>query len=242
LDIALYLRVLWRFRILTAAGLGLAVLVGVLSVAAPSFDGLRPSLSYHEPVLWESDAVLLVTQRGFPWGRSTFSEKGPVRFADPGRLTGLALFYAELAKSDAVRSMIKDSLEEGKVEVSTRVATDNATTLPMLSVKATTQSPETAEELALDASRALQTYIEREQDAAGIRAVERVEIVMTRSPREAVVAEKPKLVRPVFLFMLIAIATVGLVFVLENLRPRRPALAVADAQQSGQLRRTQSMP
>lgn len=229
MDLRLYLDIVWRFRMVAAAGAALAVAVGILSVATPTLDGAKPGLSHRAPTMWQSESLLLVTEKGFPWGRSTFSSEDVTRFADPGRVTSLTLLYAELAKSDAVRSLIGPALEHGQVEVEPRVAADNTNLLPVLGVTATAAAPESAERLSIDATRALQAYLEREQVAGDVPAADRIELALMASPSPASVTGRPSLVRPAFLVMLILIATVGLVFILENLRPRpRPELRVAE--------------
>ena len=74
-------------------------------------------LEKHET--WLSASTLLVTQAGFPWGRAILDEmcrrrqraagKDEIvpRFGDPGRYSGLAALYAELAKGDAVQAKVK---------------------------------------------------------------------------------------------------------------------------------------
>src|SRR5688572_29756916 len=113
-DIQLYLRVLWRFRLLVAAGFTLAVVLALLSFARVSFEnGLGPpKLTYREQEKWVSYSTLYVTQPGFPWGYSVIKQPDPdeqletrtkqiaPEFADPTRFASLAVLYAYLATSD----------------------------------------------------------------------------------------------------------------------------------------------
>jgi hypothetical protein len=227
LDLALYVRVLWRFRFLVLTGLALALAVAFLSYMKPRFDGFRPAFTHRTPTVWGSDAVLHVTERGFPWGRSRFSQADAS--ADPARFQTLATLYAELAQSDAVQRAIPARRGEGFV-VEPQVGADGSI-LPMLTVRGTALSPARAQIIALHASRALQAYLDREQDAARIPGNSRVELALIRQPRGAAVVDAPKKTRPVFLFMLVLIATIALAFILENVRPRphtRTLLRVAE--------------
>jgi hypothetical protein len=100
MDMQLYLRILWRFKPLVAAGLLLAIPLAVLSFAKVSFAGGSPSLKYRQAQTWQSEAVLFVTQRGFPWGTTTpqyqpanATEGLPaVPTADANRLSSLPAF------------------------------------------------------------------------------------------------------------------------------------------------------
>ena len=62
MDLRLFSRVVWRFRLLVGLGFLLALALAVLSLARVSFaDG--PHLTYRKPTIWSSVTTLLVTQR-----------------------------------------------------------------------------------------------------------------------------------------------------------------------------------
>src|SRR5205823_3590299 len=105
MDLRLVLRVLFRFWALVTAGVFLAVLVALFSYVRVSFNGWSPSLSQREPVVYESDSTLFVTQPGFPWGRATLDPAHPP--PDPNRFANLAIVYSEFANSDAVRRLLR---------------------------------------------------------------------------------------------------------------------------------------
>ena len=66
MDLQLYFRVLWRFRFLMAIGLLAALALSALSLVSVGPSGV----SYRQQEVWSSSAKLLVSQDGFPEGRS----------------------------------------------------------------------------------------------------------------------------------------------------------------------------
>src|SRR5688572_23115542 len=94
-------------------------------------DG-SPVVTYREPPLWVSHSTVLLTQPGFPVGRSVFTETPPPddqpvgpeqdprdpdrvgvpQFANPDRFTELTGLYARLARSDQVQRLL---FREGEI-------------------------------------------------------------------------------------------------------------------------------
>src|SRR5687767_14202280 len=103
MDLALYIRVLWRFRVLVVFGLVLAFSLALLSFVRVSFDEGEPTLSYRKAEVWQSETTLLVTRRGRPWTRITTSPETGEELSDPFQFSKLALFYSRIANSDAVQ-------------------------------------------------------------------------------------------------------------------------------------------
>jgi hypothetical protein len=239
MDLPLYLSVLWRFKWLTIAGFGLGFVLAVLAMVSVK-PGLPPQLAYRQPELYRSDVTLLVTQSGFPWGRSIVSEGVPLnfhtdvpmtlpslpyvpRFPDPTRFEMLASLYSKLATGDDVRRLIQNDGKgpmNGKVGAEPLFTTGGASTLPMVRLTAISDSPVHAVSLAQRASTAFRKYLTQQQDANKVPETERVLVPVVTNDRVAVLFAGRSLVRPMFAFMLMSILTVGLCFLLENLRPR----------------------
>ena len=74
MDLQLYFRVLWRFRLLTIVGLLVALLLALLSVVSIGSSSGSLGLQYRESEQWASRATVLVTEKKFPLGRSVFEE------------------------------------------------------------------------------------------------------------------------------------------------------------------------
>ncbi len=229
MDLNLYFRVLWRFKLLVLAGVLLAAALAFLSFAKVSFaNGTSPKVSYRKPQYWQSQAAIFVTQRGYPWGRSIFP---PVPtgvtgaytspYADSGRFAYLASFYAQLATSDAVQALIRKS---GPVRgtISAAPGYDQRTTnyLPFVYVAATSTREAWAVGLANRAAATIRDVVKRQQESADIPPKQRVVLqVFSKAQRAQIVQPRKKTV-PIVIFLTVLLVTIGLAFILENLRPR----------------------
>jgi hypothetical protein len=69
------------------------------------------------------------------------------------------------------------------------------------------------------------TYLKNQQRAAQIPAAQRIDLQILKRSTRPVVIEPLKKTLPIAIFLAVAVATVGLAFVLENLRPRVHAVA-----------------
>jgi hypothetical protein len=232
MDVQLYLRILWRFRVLVAAGVLLAISLAVLSFAKVSFAGGGPTVKYRQAQIWQSEAVLFVTQRGFPWGTTTPQYQPanpaeglpPVPTADANRLSSLAVLYAQLATTHQVQRLMRHlPAKPTDVSVTTIAAPPYSTPaiLPVISVKGLGTSPARAAALAADQARAIVQYVGRNQRAADTPQSKRVLVqeVQNPLPKLALVVGKRKKTLPIIVFLAVMVATLGLVFVLENMRP-----------------------
>jgi hypothetical protein len=229
MDFRLYARVLWRFRVIVAAGICLGFALSFLSVVRISFEGGKPALVYRQSKIWESEARLFVTQRGFPWGRTapeylpTTPENGApaVPASDPGRLASLATLYAEFAKGDFVQSVV--GVKRAPLVVVEPVPAPPLSSppiLPLISVRALGPTPATSAALARRTADALQAFVQRQQNDARIPEADRVRVeVLSQPNRSLLVKDRGKTV-PLIVFLAVLIAACGLAFVLENFRPR----------------------
>jgi hypothetical protein len=231
MDLRLYFSVIWRFKFLVVTGLVLAAALAILSVVRVTSNGFV----YRQAELWSGTTRLGVTQNGFPWGRLFAQETGangtptPVEqankagdipIADPNRFKDLAIFYAELATSDPVRRlMLKDGPIRGKI-VATPVVVQSNYTLPLIDLMAIATSPRRAVELAQRGSNALTTYLETQQRANAVPPTDRVVLQEVLSARKAKIFAPRSKTMPIVIFLAVMFATIGLAFLLENLRPR----------------------
>ena len=237
MDLGRLLSVVWRFRLLLATGLLLAAVVALASMARISLVGVKPDLSYREQESWTSASTLFITQSGFPWGRAILDDMVKVdtppgaepltvpKYGDPGRYSGLAALYAELAKSDGVQAAIMRNSRPGEFVEPMVVQSPGANTaLPLMTLKAFGPTPESAMDVAQRASKAFRRFLDREQAANGIPADKRIKVVVTQRATNPELFKKRSIVRPVFLFLLINMGFLALAFALENLRPRSRAI------------------
>lgn len=238
MDLQLFARVLWRFRFLALIGLGVAIAAAFLLFVRVELDPSgEPKLIYREYEEWEATTTLLVTQQGFPWGRSildtsaddlteTTIEPDPAKasqqFADSSRFSTLALLYARLATSAAVRDlMLGDGPVAGEIEASpVMLAESSSLTLPLVELTATAETQTLALDLSRRATKAFETFLSDRQAANAIPPSERVIVTVVDRPAEAELARPRPLTLPLVAFLGTLLVTLGLVFALENLWPR----------------------
>ena len=228
MDFRLYARVLWRFRLLVATGFLLATILAAFSVLRVSADGIE----YRDTELWQSTARVGITQSGFPWGRLFAQEPNEdeelkptapsIPVADPNRLNNLAVLYSELAMSDPVRRLMREEGPvRGRILATPLVRGDNRIMLPLIDLTAISTTRQRAMELASRSARALERYVREKQAANLVPPADRVVIESIERPRRALIYQPRSMTMPVVVFLAVMLATSGLAFLLENLRPRR---------------------
>src|ERR1700730_13289637 len=217
MDIRLFGRVLWRFKLIVLAGLAAAVVLSTLSLVR--IDPAHGRITYRKHETWVSYTRLLVTQGGFQLG-STFSKASEAVLNAPqaaeGRLATLTVIYSNLITSDPVqRIMRNEGAAPGTVQAAAVPAipgTENF--LPIMSIAAFADSPRASRDLAAKASKAIRTFIEGEQSANGIQASERVQLQPVNSAGDTRLFTPRKKTLPIVIFLIIMLATVGLAFIL----------------------------
>jgi hypothetical protein len=224
-DLGLFLRVLWRFKVLVALGFVLALTLATLSLARVDFRGGSPTLTYRQAEQWQSYTTLIISPRGFPWGRSVFS----LEF-DPSRFATLATIYANLAQSDAVkRIMARDwNVRQGAIVAQPVLANQNnssAPPLPLMTIAATTSSAPRSVAVAERATAAFLHFLRVEQSNNGIPKNKRVVVSEIKHATPPVLLKGRSKTTPIAVFLAVMIVCVGLAFMLENLRPRVHAVS-----------------
>lgn len=223
MDLPLVAHVLWRHKRLIGGGFVVAVLLAGLAFVRVNPVG-HPKVSYREKARWVSYVTLLVSQEGFPWGRSTLS--GPQgSYADPSRFSELATIYSHLAVSDDVLKRVMSSgpfLTTDLIQAAPILASDSSgNALPLIQIAAIADSTGAAKALARREMDAFLTYLKHQQIANKIAPRDRVVVTVVNG------AQRPKLfagrskVPPMIAFVLVMAFVIGLAFMLENLRPRR---------------------
>lgn len=245
MDLAHLFRVLWRFKLLVVVGVMLASCLAVVSYVKVEWTDGSTKLTYRDQEQWESLSTIFVTTRGFPWGSVEFQPaegSSPSGELDPVALTTAASLYMELATSDEVlQRMLRDAPIDGLLQsFAVRAGRDaRGDQLPMITLSAIAATPRGAYELAQRHVKALTEVIRSRQADAGIPSGERVQIEVLRQPQAPVLLEPRKRTRPIVVFMAIMFLVVGIVFVLENLRPRvLPVKAGARPVEPETMRRT----
>jgi hypothetical protein len=229
MDLRLFGRVLWRFRVLVLLGFILAVALAALTVVKLGAHGL----TYRDSRLWSADMQLEVTQSGCPICRlyatrsgTTPGEPGiPIEpkapIVDPTRFATLALYYANALTTDNVRQLARrgDGVT-GKLIATARRDDQSGTLLPYIDVTSISTSAQDAMKYAERSADALNAYIRDQQRANHVPVSDRAIVETVVHPRAAnvnVYRSRPKTM-PLVVFFAVMFATIGLAFVLENAR------------------------
>jgi hypothetical protein len=232
MNLARHAAVLWRFRIITATGLFLGISLAILASYKVSFDG-GPSLQARGSATYKSDALLLVTQPGFPEGRVVLPDttetvpgttetvqNNKLQFADPNRFGGLADLYSQLAMSDRVRTMIPEKPKPLQIEALALPGASGGVILPIIKLSASADTQKGAELLTQHAIEALQGVLTEDQKKARIPDQSRVEVRTLNAPSAGYLLSGPPRTAAILVFILSLLGTIGLTHLLAALRGR----------------------
>ena len=218
MDLTIFFRVIWRYRILVMTGLLLAILAAFFAMVRISPGGSEP-LSLRGDKEYASYTTLFVTQAGFPWGRLAQGEDSSANNA--GRLASLATLYSKLADSDPVDELNKAALPSTGWKIESAPVLDGAglsSPLPLVRIAALANSAELAAKAAGTAAASLQAFVTTRQRANDIPGADRVVLQLIKGPEKPVLVHGRSFTPPIIAFLLIAIITLALPFILDNVR------------------------
>jgi hypothetical protein len=240
-----HLSVLWRGRVIIALGLIVAIAMAILAMFKVSIDG-GPKLTYRKAETWAHSTKLLITQPGFPWGRSVLPSTGDaqtpgsteqvapavdakgrkVQFADPSRFAYLAWIYSHFLMGDQVRQMLPHRPVGMDILASPLTAGGNlsAGALPLIGLTTQATTERDAARLNDEATAALETYLREQQTRSRTPTSDRVVVTVVDRPAPALLkGHSPDL--GVIAFLLVMGAVVAVVYLRENLRLHRAQVA-----------------
>lgn len=231
MDLALYTRVLWRFRVLVVLGFVLACALAFLSYARVSLAGGSPKISYRHGETWESTTRLLITQPGFQIGRLSVGSPYPTTTTATPNSTPVASLqwlaslggpYAELGNSDAVRAILaRDRTVHGTMTVVPEsTGGNNSSPVPVLDVDGFAPTESGALYTAQRGAAVFMAYLTQQQKLNGVAPANRVRLEVLNNARLPLLVVKRKKTLPIVIFVAVMTAALGLAFILENLRPR----------------------
>jgi hypothetical protein len=242
MDLALFTSVLWRSRWLVLAGLACACVFAVLAMARVEIVGGVPHLVYRDPLLYQSSVRMLVTQRGFPEGRTVFNTSPTMlpsgstqtpTFADPSRFTELAVLYSQLIMGDDQRIRAfggaKQPLYEDIVASPMPAPGGGGGFLPIIEITGIAPSPTKAMALADRAATTFSGYLAQRQARTQVAESDRVILDRIAEPLPPAVYLPRKRAPAILVFALLLMLTVAAVFIRENVRGRRLAVVEAEA-------------
>lgn len=225
MDLALYGRILRRFWPLVVTGVILAAVLASLSLVRVTSDGV----SYRKPQVWQSQASLLLDSPGFPWGRTLVPGSGTSTPPQYVNLSGLTDLYSQFANSDEVKRIMREdgAPKSWTITAAPVVPTIPGATLPVIALSGRANSAGDAVSAVEYGRRALVEYVKTQEQLGKIPANQRVNLKSMQRATPPVVVQPRKKTLAVVVFVAVAIATFGLAFLLENLRPRVRAVAPA---------------
>lgn len=237
MNLSQHAAVVWKHRMVMMAGLVIGIALAVLAAfSVPSFER-RGSEE------WQAESNILVTQKGFPEGRVTLpgdtsatDASGDISpapsgdgqtFADPARLSSLALLYSVIARSEQVRSKLPGNVAPRQVSAVALDATGNRTTfLPIIRLTTTAASAPAAERLNRSAYAAFRELLENEQREAAITPNERVELNVLDEPSEPLLVTGRSLTSSALAVILALIGAFAVAHLLEGLSLRLKGMSL----------------
>jgi hypothetical protein len=226
MNLSLYGRALWNSKWIVACGLVLAVVLTFLSFAKLSWKHgtwSSPTVSYRKSEVWQNGATLLITQQGFPEGRTIFPSSAKVPFVDPGRLSYLAYLYAQLATSDPVKRLIANGHKLPGSITATPYTDATGATQPLIELSATGSSAVAATRLTDQATNAFLRYLQSQQSEAAIPDSDRAIVSVIRHPEAPFLVTPRKKTLPITVFLAVLAVTFVLALTRENRSRSRAA-------------------
>jgi capsular polysaccharide biosynthesis protein len=204
MDLRLYLRVIWRFRYLVLGGFLVALAFAFLTMFRVGPHGI----SYRQQLSYRATETLWLTSKNSFFDAS-----------QQANLAGLAIQYVQIANSDIVASRVLKSGPLGGTYMVVQIPGPNNTLQPVISVTGTAHTPTQSAAIANRISDALAWWIGKSQDKSNAAPEQRVGITTISQPKPYLF-EGRKLTVPIIIFLAVMIVTLGVAFILENLRPR----------------------
>lgn len=204
MDLRLFLAVMKRYKKLVIPGLVLAVVL----------SGLAYKSAKGTP-LWEAQAEVMISQANAPYPTSG-------KYGDNvGYLSALSGIYAAVANGDAVEQGARRySGVTGIVQSAEVIDPSTGNPLPLMTMTASAGTATGAVKLATSATRALQEYVAKQQEAGGIAASQRIRFSLINNGMKPELASGSHITTPLLVFVGLLAAVITLAFILENLNPR----------------------
>jgi hypothetical protein len=246
MDFKLYLGVLKRYKRMVISGVMLAVVLSVLSYGTPGLQGGKPTIIPRGSEVWEGQAEILISQKGFPYGsavqqvtpgKGTSIPSEPI--GDYNYMASLSSVYAALANGNAVQqqvqsearvplcSLLVNSTAPCGTVLAAEVADINTgSPLPLLTLTSSAPTAADAAKLATASVSVLEGEIVKQQAAAGTPPDQRVELQAVKSGAPATLAQGYSKSIPILVLFAITAASIALAFIrnshsVDPVRPTR---------------------
>ena len=214
-----------RFWPLVVTGVILAAILAVLSLVRVTSHGFI----HRKPAVWQSQAVLLLNAPGFTYGRTLLPGTDTPTPPQYMNLAGLTDLYSQFANSDDVKRLMRaeGAPKTWSITAAPAVPAITGADLPVIALSGRANSAGEAVSAVQYGTRALVEYVSRQQQVAKIPTNQRIGLQSMQRATRPVVVEPRKKILSIVVFLAVIVATVGLAFILENLRPRVRAVAPA---------------
>jgi hypothetical protein len=236
-DLSQHLRVISRWRKVILASVFLGLILAALLTFKPPTSG---KFEWRRPEKWASTSRILVTQSGFPWGRTTLpgstaaadgadlsdplttkkADPNAPDYADPGRLSLLAIIYSFISQSNTIGEIGAAKLPPGGTVSAIPLENQRAGALPLIELTTTGYTQAAANALNVERAHALARYLERQQDVNDVAPGQRVKLAVLNRP-EATMTSSHGMVLGVAMLFLVVAAGVAASYMLESLRLSR---------------------
>ncbi len=244
MDLKLFLAVIKRYKRVVIGGAVLAVLLSMLSYGTPGLKGGMPTIIPRGAEVWQGNAVVLLSQEGFPYDRAVqqvIPGKGitvpPQTIGDLNYMSNLSSVYAALANSDSVERQVAAEAHVpvcattttatapaaasatgncGTVVAASLQQTGTGAPLPLITLTSSAATAAEAAKLATSTIAVLQNQISKQQTAAGTLANQRVELETVNSGSPATLAQGHSKSIPILVLFAILSASIALAFILNN--------------------------
>ena len=231
MDFKLFGAVVKRYKRMVMGGVGLAVMLSVLSYGTPSLKGGMPTVIPRGSSIWQGEAELLISQAGFPYGRAV-TQVTPGNGSTPAEPVGdynymssLSPVYAALANGVSVQhkaasqagvTLCPSTLPCGSVTAAEVDDLSDGAPLPLITVTSSASTAAAAAKLATSTISVLQGEVTQQQKASGTPADQRVELQTIKSGSPATLAKGPSKTIPILVLFAIVSASIALAFIRNN--------------------------
>ena len=244
MDIKLFVAVVKRYRRMVIGGTLLAVVLAVLSYGTPGLKGGKPTIIPRGAEVWQGNAVVLISQAGFPYDRAVqqvIPGKGisiPAQtIGDLSYMSNLSSVYAAMANSDSVLHEVETEAHVpvcsvtttatapptadasagcGSVVASSLQQQGTGSPLPLITLTSSAPTASEAARLASTTIAVLRSKITQEQAAADTPVEQRVELQTVNDGSPATLSEGHSTSLPMLVLFAVVSASIALAFIRNN--------------------------
>jgi hypothetical protein len=244
MDFKLFLAVVKRYKRVVISGAVLGVVLAVLAYGTPGLKGGKPAIIPRGSEVWQGNAVVLISQAGFPYDRAVqqiIPGKGisiPAQtIGDLSYMSNLSSVYAAMANSDAVEHQVATEAHVpvcavtttstappaadpkgtcGSVVASSLQQQGTGSPLPLITLTSSAPTASEAAKLATTTIAVLRSRVTQEQAAAGTPLEQRVQLQTVNSGTPATLAQGHSTSMSILVLFAVMSASIALAFIRNN--------------------------